>query len=208
MVCKTQDRSKGAGVSPVGRVRGLGARLMAEVRTLPARLQPGVSIGTGVRFGRGVTVRASGSARITIGDRVEIGAGTTLIAMGRGSIIIGQDVFISGSCIIAAVEAIVVGRESMLAEMVCVRDHDHDPDAPPRSGRVLSSRVEVGERVWLASKSSVVRGGSVGSDSVIGAHALVTGVIPHGVIAGGVPARVIRPRRPTSSASLDHVDEG
>jgi acetyltransferase-like isoleucine patch superfamily enzyme len=46
----------------------------------------------------------------------------------------------------------------------------------------------------------------VGRDSVIGAGAVVTGPIPDGVVAAGVPARVLRRRddvgAPSSSYSV------
>jgi maltose O-acetyltransferase len=147
-----------------------------------------------VRFGAGVTVHAAPGAQVVIGDHVEIGSGTHISAQ-AGTVHIGDRVFISGLCIIAGAEHITIGAESMLAEMVCVRDHDHDPDEPPRSGRVLTAPVVIGERVWIASKASVVRGGEVGDDTVIGAHALVNRPIPGGVIAVGVPAKVARKRR-------------
>lgn len=171
------------------------SRALAEARTLPSRLSPRVTIGRGVRFGKGVKITASAYARVVIGNDVEIGAGTLIAADARGAVTVGDRVFISGLCIIASHESITIGDESMLAEMVCIRDHDHDPDEPPRSGVVIAQPVAIGKRVWLGSKSSVVRGGSVGDDSVVGAHALVSRPIPAGVVATGVPASVSRPRR-------------
>lgn len=168
-------------------------RLEAEGRAVLGGLRSGVSMGRGVRLGRGVRIAAARGACVILGDRVEVGSGTQIVAQ-NGRIEIGNDVFIAGLCIIAAADGITIGPETMIAEMVCVRDHDHDPDAPPRSGRVVSTPVSVGARVWLASKSSIVRGGQVGDDSVIGAHAVVNRPIGSGVVAVGVPARVVRER--------------
>lgn len=137
-------------------------------------------------------MRAVGNGVVLIGSGVEIGAGTTVLAMAGGTVTIGDDVFISGGCIVAAVDSVRIGAGSMLAEMVCIRDHDHDPDLPPRTGGLLSNPVLIGDRVWLGSKFSVVRGGSVGDDSVIGAHALVNRPVPANTVAVGVPARVVR----------------
>lgn len=138
---------------------------------------------------------ASGRGTVAIGDGVEIGEGTFVLAQDGGAVVVGSRTFISGLCIIAAAQRIEIGEESMLAEMVCVRDHDHDPDLPPRSGHRLVEPVRIGDRVWLGSKSSVVRGGSVGDDAVVGAHALVNRPIPAGVVAAGVPARIVRSKR-------------
>jgi acetyltransferase-like isoleucine patch superfamily enzyme len=76
--------------------------------------------------------------------------------------------------------------------MVSIRDHDHDPAHPPRSGRILQADVFIGERVWIGAKASVVRGVVIDEDVVIGAHALVNRSVPARSLAVGVPARVVR----------------
>ena len=168
------------------------AKAVALARGRHARVQHGVTGGAGLRLGRRVGIHALHGASIEIGDRVEIGEGTSIIAQTGATIIIGDDVFISGMCIIAAAEWIGIGCDSMVAELVCIRDHDHDPDQPPRSGAVLRAPVRIGDRCWIGSKASIVRGGQVGDDSVVGAHALVNRAIPAGCVAAGVPAVVKR----------------
>ena len=44
----------------------------------------------------------------------------------------------------------------------------------------------------MGTRAVVAAGGSVGKFSVVGAGAVVTGEIPDGVVAGGIPARVIK----------------
>jgi hypothetical protein len=97
-----------------------------------------------------------------------------------------------GLCTIGAERHISIGSDSMLGEMVRIRDHDHDPAYPPRSGRSQQADVRIGARVWIAAKASVVRGGTIGDDAVIGAHTLVNRPVPARSLVGGVPARVIR----------------
>jgi acetyltransferase-like isoleucine patch superfamily enzyme len=152
-----------------------------------------VRVGQAVRFGQRVSCRAVPGSRIELGDRVEIGEGTSIVTLRPGAeLIIRNDVFISGGCTIAGAKRIEIGPGSMIAELVSIRDHDHDPAFPPRDGRMLSEPVTIGERVWLGAKVSVVRGGSVGSGSVIGAHGVVDIAIPADCLAVGVPARVKR----------------
>jgi acetyltransferase-like isoleucine patch superfamily enzyme len=176
----------------VRRLRQILSTLAARSRARRAGLAPGVEIGARVRFGRGVSCTAAPNGRVVLGDDVEVGATTSLTAMSGATLEIGDSVFISGGCTIAAAQRLRIGRESMIAELVSIRDHDHDPAHPPRSGHSLKSDLDIGERVWLGAKATVVRGGSIGDDAVIGAHGLVNRPVPASALAVGVPARVVR----------------
>jgi acetyltransferase-like isoleucine patch superfamily enzyme len=142
-----------------------------------------------VRLGRGV--RIIGRARI--GDDTEIGSNTWIVAATAGAIVeIESNTFIASQCIIAARERVHIGSETMIAEMVTIRDHDHDPDYPPKSGHTLSAPIIVGARVWIGTKATLVRGVTVGDDAVVGANSVVTADVEPATIVGGVPAKLIR----------------
>lgn len=156
------------------------------------RVRTGVTVGQGVRFGPKVCCRAAPGGSIVIGRDVEIAGRASLIAGAGASLVIGDDVFIGPHTTIAASGRIVVGAGSMLAESVTIRDHDHDPTLPPRSGDMLQGDIFVGARVWIAAKASVGRGVTIGDDVVVGAHAFVNNDVPPDCLAAGVPARVKR----------------
>ena len=50
----------------------------------------------------------------------------------------------------------------------------------------------VGDNVWLGGGVILCPGVTIGDDTVVGAGAVVTRDLPAGVLAGGVPARVLR----------------
>jgi acetyltransferase-like isoleucine patch superfamily enzyme len=52
--------------------------------------------------------------------------------------------------------------------------------------------------VWIGMNSVILKGSRIGDNSIIGAGSLVTGIIPPNVIAGGNPAKVLRPIGPES----------
>ena len=63
----------------------------------------------------------------------------------------------------------------------------HPEDQPLYSKGV----VTIGNNVRIADKVTILSGVTIGDNSTIGANAVVTHDIPAGVIAAGVPARVI-----------------
>jgi maltose O-acetyltransferase len=70
---------------------------------------------------------------------------------------------------------------------------DHPLDAEERaSGREFGSPITVEDDVWLGGGAIVCPGVTIGDDTVVGAGAVVTRDLPAGVVAAGVPARVLR----------------
>jgi acetyltransferase-like isoleucine patch superfamily enzyme len=53
-------------------------------------------------------------------------------------------------------------------------------------------RIKVGENCFIGARCVLLPGASIGAGSVIGAGSIVTGEIPAGVVAAGVPAKQIK----------------
>ena len=134
----------------------------------------------------------------TDGGSISIGKGSCLsehvqiVAQG-GHVTIGDDVFIGTGCLIVCRSSIFIGKDSLIAEYVVIRDQDHLVDSRPiRSAGFKTTPIYIGNDVWIGCKATVLRGAYVGNRSVIGAHALVKSRIPDDMLAVGVPARVVR----------------
>jgi serine acetyltransferase len=54
--------------------------------------------------------------------------------------------------------------------------------------------VNIGNDVWIASDVKIMSGVSIGDGAVIAANALVTRDVPAYTMAGGLPAKIIKPR--------------
>jgi virginiamycin A acetyltransferase len=80
-----------------------------------------------------------------------------------------------------------------------------DPVVPIRDQAGRREMVTIGESAWIGSGAIVMA--DVGADSVVGAGAVVTRSIPEGVVAGGVPARIIKTREGRPGATGAPVRE-
>jgi acetyltransferase-like isoleucine patch superfamily enzyme len=63
----------------------------------------------------------------------------------------------------------------------------HDPDAP-----VSVAPINIGENVWIAGQSAVLKGITIGENSVVAYAAIVTSDVPSNVVVAGNPARIVK----------------
>jgi len=87
-----------------------------------------------------------------------------------------------------------IGARALLGSRICIYDSDfHELDPRRRAGgRPAMAAVELGENVFIGDRVLILKGVTIGADSVIGAGSVVTTPIPPGVIAAGNPARIVR----------------
>jgi acetyltransferase-like isoleucine patch superfamily enzyme len=115
---------------------------------------------------------------------------------GCGKIEIGDYCLISPGCKLSAQTQIRLGSNTMLAGNCYISDSDwHGLYNRIRPFR-CSSPVFIGENVWLGYNSTVLKGVTIGDNTVIGAGSVVTKNIPANVVAAGNPARVIKALNP------------
>jgi len=134
---------------------------------------------------------------LQIGPSQNVPAFSAAIRIGQDSTVrIGRDVSSTSTVAMSATEGttITIGDDVMFASDNQVRADDGHPIFDVRTGnRVnVSQSIRIGAHVWLGRMSVVLAGARIGSGSVIGYGAIVTGRIPNNCIAVGVPARVIR----------------
>lgn len=107
---------------------------------------------------------------------------------------IAENVYIGPYCSIGSVH---IGRDTLIATLVQIPSGGQmhgidDVTKPIREQEGVWQTVRIGENCWIGSTAVVMA--DVGRDTVVGAGAVVTKALPERVIAGGVPAKVIRSR--------------
>lgn len=88
---------------------------------------------------------------------------------------------------------IYVGDYTMFGPNVTVATAGH-PILPElrRQGYQYNASVHIGENCWIGAGALIMPGITIGDNTVIGAGSVVTKDIPSGVVAVGVPCRVLR----------------
>ena len=109
------------------------------------------------------------------------------------NITIGVGTFVNFGCVMLDVAPIRIGDNCQIATGVHIVTATHPVDPEPRRlGWESAEPITIGDNVWLGSAVVVCPGVTIGNDTVVGAGAVVTHDLPAGVVALGIPARVVR----------------
>lgn len=97
-------------------------------------------------------------------------------------------------CIVSDGEGIFIDENTLIGTNVSITDSNfHDLNPLFRELRDSNSKkVNIGKNVFIGSNVTILKGASIGDNSVIAAGSIVTGLIPSNVIAGGIPCRVLK----------------
>lgn len=109
------------------------------------------------------------------------------------NIVIGDDFYANFDCIMLDGGGIEIGNSVLFGPRVGIYTSDHAIDAAERAAGACRARpVRIGHRVWIGAGVHVNPGVTIGDDTIIGSGSVVTRDVPAGVIAAGVPCRVLR----------------
>jgi len=107
------------------------------------------------------------------------------------NITLGDGVFINSGCCFQDQGGIRIGDGCQIGHQVVFATIDHDLE-PEHRHDVMASEIVLEQNVWVGSHATILRGVTIGHDSVIAAGAVVTKDVPPRTVVGGVPAKVIK----------------
>jgi acetyltransferase-like isoleucine patch superfamily enzyme len=119
------------------------------------------------------------------------------IRVHEGEASIGAKTVMGQECTISAYQHVSIGRECIIADRVMLIDFDHgvvEVERPIRLQGIYKRDVKVANNVWIGYGACILRGVTVGDNSIVGTNAVVTKDVPANAVVGGVPAKVIRMR--------------
>ena len=151
-------------------------------------------------LGRRLEIEIARAGEVRFGRFVWVGDGTK-IRCHEGVVEIGDKTVMGQECTISAYQRVRIGAQCVIADRAMFIDFDHgvvEVDRPIRLQGIYKRDVVVGSNVWIGYGACILRGVSVGDNSIVGTNAVVTKDVPANAVVGGIPARVLRMREAPS----------
>jgi acetyltransferase-like isoleucine patch superfamily enzyme len=175
------------------------------------------AIPAGVVWGEGLYVesaqvfkqfRTKVPEALVLGSHVSIYGGCSFALGVKGTCSVGDFTILNGALIMAE-ERINIGSYCMISWNVGIADSDFHPidpvqrrlDAlalapffqhrPPRP-EIRTAPVVIQDNVWIGMGAVVLKGVTIGENSIVAAGAIVTADVPQNVVVAGNPARIVK----------------
>ena len=143
-----------------------------------------------------------GPMAITMGNNCRVSGQSTFCGRAGNSstpeLIVGDNVDISWQNEIFIGNRVVIGNNVRMAvkvRLVGYPGHPVDPEARAKGLPETDDQVGdiiLGDDVWLAAGVTVLGGVSIGAGTIIATGSVVTKDLPAGVLAAGIPAKVVK----------------
>lgn len=190
-------------------------KLYYLIYTFPSRLLlrvKGAQVGRNNMFGgnpyvhiaRGAELQIGNGCRFmskTIGNLIGINHKCILSTSNPGArLIIGDNCGFSGTSI-WCFDNITIGNNVRVGANVVIMDGDAHQD-DPRAGK--NAPIVIEDNVWIGAGVMVLKGVTIGRNSLIGAGSIVVKDIPANCVAAGNPCKVIRNHSNDIIDKLEH----
>ena len=145
---------------------------------------------------------------VIFGNHVSVYAGCSFAIQKDGRCTVGDFTLLNGA-IVMAEELVEIGSHCLISWGVGIADSDFHPlepaqrlidsqalapffkDRPPRP-KLKTAPVRIGDNVWIGMNAVILKGVTIGDNSVVAAGAVVTKSIPPNTIVAGNPAVTVK----------------
>jgi acetyltransferase-like isoleucine patch superfamily enzyme len=153
-------------------------------------------------------VRNKEPGAIVLGNHVSCYAGCSFAIGPNGQCKVGDFTLLNGALIMAE-ERIEIGSHCLVSWNVGIADSDFHPlepaqrlvdaealapffkDRPPRP-KLHTAPVLIADNVWIGMNATILKGVSIGENSVVAAGSVVTKSVPPNSVVAGNPAVVVK----------------
>jgi acetyltransferase-like isoleucine patch superfamily enzyme len=145
---------------------------------------------------------------IILGNHVSCYAGCSFSLGPNGKCRVGDFTLLNGALIMAE-ERIEIGSHCLISWNVGIADSDFHPLEPaqrlvdakalapfysgrPARPKLLTAPVIIADNVWIGMNATILKGVSIGENSVVAAGSVVTKSVPPNSVVAGNPALVVK----------------
>ena len=153
-------------------------------------------------------LRSQRQKAVVICKHVSCYAGCSFAIAENGTCTIGDFTLLNGALIMAE-EKIDIGSHCLISWNVGIADSDFHPLEPaqrlidaqalapffkdrPARPKLKTAPVKIADNVWIGMNAVILKGVSIGENSVVAAGSVVTKSIPPNTVVAGNPAVVVR----------------
>lgn len=115
-------------------------------------------------------VTVDGKSELRIAKKLKMHNGAKIRVRKGGKLEIGKNFGMSNGCVVTAYDHIKIGDNVMLGPNVLIYDQDHDyrAEGGVAAMRFKTAPVVIGNNVWIGANTLILRGTTIGDNSVIG----------------------------------------
>lgn len=151
---------------------------------------PNLTLAKRVKIKGSLTI--SGSVKVTIDDETCIGKKVKIF--GSGAVKVGKNVSLNG-CWIGCQTAIAIADNCLISDCYLLDTDYHNLEphlrhAPPRAK--TTAPIAIARNVWIGANATVMKGVSIGENSVIGLGSVIRKSVPPNVVAIGNPQQIVK----------------
>ena len=121
------------------------------------------------------------------GENVDVRSPITGVNLGK--VKIGNNVVVMNGSLMMASGGITIDDNTMLAANVQLISNNHDLD---NRAVITCLPIHIKKNCWIGAGATILRGITIGENSVVGAGSVVTKDVPDNTVVAGNPARVIK----------------
>jgi acetyltransferase-like isoleucine patch superfamily enzyme len=153
-------------------------------------------------------LRSREPGAVEIGDHVSCYAGCSFAIGEKGRCSVGNFTLMNGALVMAE-ELIEIGSYCLISWNVGIADSDFHPLEPARrrldalalapfyKGRpsrpsLSTAPVKIGDNVWIGMNATILKGVTIGENSVVAAGSVVAKSVPANAVVAGNPAHIVK----------------
>ena len=151
----------------------------------------------------GSTLLVEGKGAITIGNDCHLAnyfnVPNKIVSRGNSGIItIGNQCYFNGTDMLSE-SSIELEKLCMVSDAVIMDTDAHSIEIDRWNPKAITKTkpIYIGENAWIASKSAVLKGVTIGKNSVVGLGTIVRQKVPENVIVIGNPQQIVKHLDPT-----------